>query len=96
MPGKKIGAYWKGRKSPREVFNKSELKNFAELDDVHAIQLISEFVRGNKTSYHSYELNLVLQDGKRLNVIDHGNKNVIKENAETLSKFLDKPIWDAT
>lgn len=92
---KKAGYFWKGRKSPREVFNKSSIKHLAKLEDVHAIQLISEYVRGNKSSYHSYELNLVLKDASRINVIDHGNKKSIRENAETLSAFLDKPIWDA-
>ncbi len=92
---KKAGYFWKGRKSPREVFNKSSIKHLAKLEDVHAIQLISEYVRGNKSSYHSYEFNLVLKDASRINVIDHGNKKSIRENAETLSAFLNKPIWDA-
>ncbi len=91
---KKACYFWKGRKSPREVFNKSSIKHLAKLEDVHAIQLISEYVRGNKSSYHSYELNLVLKDASRINVIDHGNKKSIRENAETLS-FLNKPVWDA-
>jgi hypothetical protein len=92
---KKVGYFWKGRKSPREVFNKSSIKHLAKLEDVHAIQLISEFVRGNKSSYHSYELNLVLKDASRINVIDHGNIKSIRENAEMLSAFLEKPVWDA-
>ena len=92
---KKLGYFWKGRKSPREVFNKNSIKHLAKLEDVHAIQLISEFVRGNKSSYHSYELNLVLKDASRMNVIDHGNVKSIRENAQTLSAFLDKPVWDA-
>ncbi|MBL1214362.1 MAG: hypothetical protein HND52_13470 [Ignavibacteriae bacterium] len=92
---KKAGYFWKGRKSPREVFNKSSIKHLAKLEDVHAIQLISEFVWGNKSSYHSYEINLVLKDASRINVIDHGNIKSIRENAETLSAFLDKPVWYA-
>ena len=88
-------SFWKGRKSPDKVYDKSELKHFAELDEIHALQLISEYIRGNKSSYYSYELNLVLESGKRINVVDHGNQNKLREDADMLSKFLDKPVWDA-
>jgi hypothetical protein len=91
---KTLGFFWKGRKSPREVFDTNSIKKIAKLEDVHAIQLISEYVRGDKSSYYSYELNLVLEDGTRINVIDHGNKKTIRENADALSLFLEKPVWD--
>jgi hypothetical protein len=58
--------------------------------------LWSEFVSGSKNSYHSYELNLVLNDGSRINVVDHGNLERLRSDASTLSRFLDKPVWDAT
>ncbi len=89
------GCYWKGRKCPDEVIHKEELKNYTGLDQIHAIQLISEYCRGNKSSYYSYELNLVLNDGSRLNVIDHGNKEKIRDDAEKLGEFLGVPVWDA-
>jgi hypothetical protein len=92
---KGLRKFWKGRKSPREVFDESEIKKFASFENIHAIQLISEYVRSNKSSYYSYELNLVLKDGSRINVIDHGNKNKIRENAAALSAFLEKQVWDA-
>jgi len=87
------GAFWKGRKSPNEY--RQDIKHFAELDKIHSLQLISEYVRSNKHSYYSYELNLVLEDGQRLNVIDHGKLDRIREDAQTLSVFLNKPVWDA-
>ena len=68
---------------------------FAKLDSIHALQLISEYCRGNKSSYYSYELNLVMEDGSRMNVVDHGNQAKLREDAQTLSTFLDKPAWDA-
>lgn len=92
---KRTGFFWKGRKSPGNIINPSALKNFTDLDQIHALQLISEYCRGNKSSYYSYELNLVLEDGKRIVVVDHGNKKNLREDAETLSDFLDKPVWDA-
>ena len=42
----------------------------------------------------SYELNLVLQDGERLNVVDHGSFDVLREDAAKLGEFLGVPVWD--
>ena len=86
--------FWKGRKTPRDTFDKKSLKKFAEFGEIHALQLISEHCRGNKSSYYSYELNLVLKDGKRINVVDHGNYDKLCEDAETLSQFLERPVWN--
>ncbi|MBN2011236.1 hypothetical protein JW960_17970 [candidate division KSB1 bacterium] len=90
------GYFWKGRKSPDEIYNRDQLKHFAELHNIHALQIISEYVRSDKSSYYSYELNLVLKDASRINVIDHGNRNKLLEDAEKLSAFLGKKIWDAS
>jgi hypothetical protein len=65
------------------------------LEDVYAIQLLSEYCCGNESRFYSYELNLVLKDGGRMNVIDHGNRAVLREQARELSLFLGKPVWDA-
>jgi len=89
------GFFWKGRMTPGEMLDSNALKHFAGLEEIHALQLISEHCRGQKSSYYSYELNLVLKDGKRINVVDHGNLKKLREDAETLSQFLDRPLWDA-
>lgn len=65
------------------------------LREVRALQLVREFVRGNKRSYYSYELNLVCADGRRLNVTDHGTLHAIRTDAYALADFLGVPIWDA-
>lgn len=88
--------FWKGGKAPNEVADRKSLKCVVELHKIHALQLISESVRGSKSRFYSYELNIVLGDGKRINVIDHGNRSWLREDAATLSKFLRKPVWDAT
>ncbi|HTP13699.1 MAG TPA: hypothetical protein VMM37_08715 [Bacteroidota bacterium] len=92
---KGVGYFWKSRKSPQDVLEVSSLKKCARLDQIHAVQLISEWVQGSKTSYYSYEINLVLGDGRRMTVIDHGNLKWIREDAGKLSEFLGKPVWDA-
>jgi hypothetical protein len=89
------GIFWKGRKGPDEAVDSRNTANFVRLDHVHAIQLIAEYISG-KNSYYSYELNLVLEDGKRIPVIDHGNLEKIREDARTLALFLGRPLWDAT
>lgn len=92
---KRKGYFWKGRKSPDEIFHPGSLKHVAKLDQIHALQLISEYCRGDKKSYYSYELNIVLEDGKRINVVDHGNQSKLRNDASTLSDFLEKPVWGA-
>ncbi len=92
---KSRGFFWKGRKARDGVFHSDSTKDFAGLEDVHALQLLSEYCRGSKRSYYSYELNLVLRDGRRINVMDHGDSKKLREDAKTLSQFLEKPVWDA-
>jgi hypothetical protein len=92
---KGVGYFWKGRKSPQDSPEPGSIKKLALLEDIHAIQLVAEFVRTGKASYYSYELNLVLNDGKRMTVIDHGNLKRLREDANKLSQFLGKPVWDA-
>lgn len=85
--------YWKGHKKPDFIYRPEDEKKAAMLSTVHAIQLIREYVKSDKSSYYSYELNLVLKDGRRLNVIDHGNKIEILDDARKLGEFLGIPVW---
>ena len=75
------------------VFYKNE-KSFG-FDQICAIQLLREYVSGNKNSYYSYELNLVCMDGERINIIDHGALRAIREDASILADYLSIPVWDA-
>jgi hypothetical protein len=92
---KRRGYFWKGRKSPAEVSDKRSLKHFAQLDEIHALQLISEYCSGDKSSYYSYEMNIVLKDGQRINVVDHGKQSKLKDDAGVIAGFLGVPVWDA-
>jgi hypothetical protein len=87
--------FWKGRRGPDDVADPRTLKHFAPLADVHALQILSELCSGRNGSYYSYELNLVLCDQRRINVVDHGNLGRLREDAQVLARFLGKPIWDA-
>ncbi len=89
------GFYWKGRTAPYQLANPAVHKNAARLSDIHALQLISELCRAKNSNYYSYELNLVLENGRRLNVVDHGNLEKIRTDTAALARFLGKPAWDA-
>lgn len=88
---KQLGLYYKTHR-----FKLHESKdNQIRLTSIAALQIIGEHVRSDKGSYKSFELNLVLEDGTRKNVIDHGNLKSIIMDAEIISKFLNVPIWHA-
>jgi len=93
---KSNGYFLRGRKNPSRVYDQTKIKSLISLQNIHALQIISEHISSNKSSYYSYEINLVLKDASRVNVIDHGNLDRIREDAKTLSDFLGKPVWDAT
>ena len=91
---RQIGYYWKGRVKPTPYSSENPEKNCTQLGQIHALQLISEYVRSDKSSYYSYELNLVLKDGSRLNVVDHGKAEQLIEDAHVLADFLRVPLWN--
>jgi hypothetical protein len=95
---KSIGFFWKGKTSPCSACVKGVLKHSANLEEIHAIQLISDFHPSNSSSnaYYSYEMNLILIDGRRLNLDANMNMSAMREQADTLSRFLGKPVWDAS
>ena len=91
---REFGFYWKGWKKPNRDLEYTHPELFTPLNNIHALQILSEYIKGNKSSYYSYELNLVFRDGKRTNVIDHGNLDKIREDATQISRFINRPVWD--
>lgn len=65
------------------------------MDQIHALQLIRKTVKIRMRSpFTSYELNLVMRKGNRINIADHGSLKGIRQDANILSTFLNKPLWD--
>ena len=91
---KTAGYFWTGKNDPSEG---QENKNAVQISDIHAVQLLSEFVRGDKKSYYVYETNFVLKDAERVNIVSQGGtrRSSVAE-AELLAKYLDIPFWDAS
>ena len=95
----KAGKFWKGTKDPFAAAAQSGAQSVCDLKDVYALQLVSERVKNSGStgkSYTSFELNLVLGDGSRINVMDHGSLDGIRSDAETLSETLGLPVWDGS
>lgn len=90
------GCYYKGW-----IFSRAEK---VPIKDIYAIQVLKEYCNHrnnlNRTSresnpFFSYEINLVLKNKERVNVIDHGNREQIKKDAGKIAGFLNVPLWDA-
>ncbi len=98
---KGLGYYYKGKIENSDPAQIEQLDDSCRLSEIKAIQIISEYVRDSSSSssdtrstpYYSYEINLVLADATRLNVVDHGKQRTVFRDADTLSRFLEVPVW---
>jgi hypothetical protein len=89
---RKSGWFYRGR-LPKGPTNPAS----ARLSSIHALQIVREVCSGAKSgSFNSYEINIVLNDGTRHNVIDHSALSSIRADAARLGQFLGVPVWDAT
>ena len=90
---KNKGYVWQGKIEdyPYQIMKNNKIK-YITLNQIYAIQLLRSSVKW----VVSYEINLVLKDGNRYDIIGHSNLKQIKEDAEKLSNFLQIPIWDIT
>lgn len=91
---KTTGYFWKGFGEPDLYSLNNPKSNTVSFSEIYSLQIISELVRSNKSSYMSYELNLVLKDGNRKNVIDHGKLSKLREDGRNLAEFLNVPLWE--
>lgn len=87
--------YYSGKTKPHDLI-KDEKNPLISFRDIVALQIIKEYVKSDKSSYYSYELNLVLKDASRVNVVDHGKINQMREDAKKLSMHIGVPLWDAS
>jgi hypothetical protein len=94
--------YWTSRTPIRLATTDRErldLDQGVPFAQIHALQLLKQYVSAmgsDSEPYYTYDLNLVLSDGRRLKVVGHGSERKLRHDAETLSEFLDVPLWDAT
>ena len=93
---KRMGVFFKGSRPPARVGRAELSDDHVPLAEVYALQIIRERVSGKKTSFYSYELNLVLKDAARVNVVDHSKVVRLRQEADELADFLGVPVWDAS
>ncbi|ANH60963.1 hypothetical protein [Dokdonia donghaensis] len=91
---KSSGYFHRSKKKEITSLTVQEDAHNFKLDTIKALQILPERVRGDKSSYTSYEINLVFEDGSRYNIVDHGHRKSIETDAVTLSDFLGVPAWN--
>lgn len=87
------GWFWVGSKSLLREQDYLNVEQSSRLPKISAIQLISKSV-SDADSSNSWEINIVLEDSARLNVMGHGDVNSIRSDAKLLGEFLNVPVWD--
>ena len=93
----RLGSFWKGRRMPPEVGSKQVTDQHVPLSEIHAVQLLKEYCSSDNGGYYSFELNLILKDASRINVVDHGKIQRLRRDADEVAAFLGGvPVWDAT
>ena len=65
------------------------------LRQLNHLEILKERVYNKNGSYDSYELNVVLKDSSRYNLLDHGNAKHLWEDAHGLADRLSLPLVDA-
>jgi hypothetical protein len=88
---KPSGYFWKGWQKPWN----GKMGNKARLRDIVALQIIHKTVSAERGTVTMFELNILLKNNERLNVIDQANFKVLSEDAQQLSRFLGVPLWNA-
>lgn len=63
-----------------------------KLSEIDRLQVFCKAIYGERTSYYSYELNLVLKNKQRYKLMDHSEGKTLKQEAEQLAKVL-KVDW---
>ena len=90
---KNSGHFWAGKNEPG---TSTDQKNTVRFSDIHAVQLLSQYVRGDKRSYYVYETNLVLKDTNRINIVSQGGAQQSNmQDAQQIANFIGVPLWSA-
>lgn len=101
-----VDAFWKGdKKFHPSTGDLSKVDDMVNLKDIYAIQILAETVESQRTHnndgrfrnygpeyYDSYEMNLVMNDSSRINVVDHASLNSIKREADMIAGKLGIPV----
>jgi len=98
---KSAGYFWRGRKKPPNAGGDAQDPDVFPLERIAALQIppkkLVRFRDNNRDrSFFCYELNLILDDNERINLMDHGDLADIRADAIKLGRYLEKPVFDAS
>lgn len=65
------------------------------LSSIHALQLLSYRRQSAGESSHGLQLIAVLQSGDRVLLARYGSSETMREEAASLGRWLDVPVWDS-
>ena len=57
------------------------------------MQITPEEISAGESDFTAYELNLVLDDGRRVNVLDHGSLEELHVDTVQIAAYLRVPLW---
>ncbi|WP_196893214.1 hypothetical protein [Aureivirga marina] len=70
--------------------------NTVNLSEIQGLQIVPKLVSTRKSGmYKCYELNIVLNNGERANVMQHGDEIMMLHDAFKLKNKLNLPLWKA-
>ncbi len=84
------------RRKDSIYYEGDDSKSPTRLSSVHAIQIIPAYRANPDVSGYSFEVNLVLNNGERINVMNHGNGKAIDRDTQILGGFLSVPVWEVS
>lgn len=93
---RRMHIFCKGRRALFEGDNPQSKNIVVPLDRIRGIQILTETVQCRDSSFQSHELNLVLDNGNRIHLVDQGGLSKVRQDAETISRFLGIPILQMT
>ncbi len=62
---------------------------------IHALQLLSYSHRNGGASSKGLQLIVVLESGERLLLAGYGSSETVREDADSLGRWLGVPVWDS-
>lgn len=77
---------------PADMTNITSLNGGIPLSELVKIEVSTRHVRGNKSSYTAYMLDLVFRDGYSCRLLSHGGRKQFIEDAEKLAQVLNMPL----
>ena len=94
--------FFTGSRPPKDIRRAGS--SCGALSDIAGIQILSRWVYRSSTGrqrfshsqagWCSYQLNLVLRNGSRVRLLDHGNEKQLRHDASLIARTLRLEIWE--